>query len=101
MTAEHAPNGARSRQLEDKLDVALARLEQARPFAKIGRQGPVLDLVRRLLLQPGGLEQLYELAPRLDEAGVFVGTDWDDPGTLLPSLVANTLQHADLPAVAR
>jgi len=81
------------RLLEEKLEHAVSRLEQARPFAKVRHQGPVLELARRLLVQPDGLRRLYRLAPRLDAAGLFAGTDWADPETLLPSLVRNTLEQ--------
>lgn len=79
--------------LEEKLRQALARLERARPFAKAAVQGPVLDLARRLLAQADGVERLYALAGRLEHAGVFAGSDWDAPATLLPQLVPVTLDH--------
>lgn len=82
-----------SRQLEEKLERAAERLAEARPFAKPQHQGPVLDLARRLLMQPDGIERLYRLAPRLDEAGLFTGTDWEEPSALLPGLVDQTLKN--------
>ncbi|MDX1654818.1 MAG: hypothetical protein R3310_06360 [Candidatus Competibacteraceae bacterium] len=90
-----APDAPQDQQrlLEEKLDNALNRLQQARPFAKARFQGPVLELAGRLLVQPDGPQRLYRLAPRLDEAGLFTGTDWADPDTLLPALVRNTLEH--------
>jgi hypothetical protein len=81
--------------LEEKLEHALVRLEQARPFAKLRFQGHVLELAGRLMPQPNGMEKLYRLAPRLEAAGIFTGTDWDDPAALLPSLVRNTLEHGE------
>ncbi|GAB4361341.1 MAG: hypothetical protein Kow0060_16990 [Methylohalobius crimeensis] len=81
--------------LEEKLEHALVRLEQARSFTKPRFQGPVLDLAGRLMTRPDGMQRLYRLAPRLDMAGVFSGTDWDDPAALLPSLVRNTLEHGE------
>lgn len=86
---------ARSRQLGDKLEQAVTRLERARPFAKLQHQGPVLDLARRMLTQSDGMQRLYRLAPRLDGAGVFAGTDWEDPSALLPGLVSHTLQNGE------
>jgi hypothetical protein len=91
-TPDPAPEATAS-PLEEKLERALTRLEQARPFAKTSFQGPVLELARRLMSQPDGIERLYALAPRFDRSGIFAGTDWDDPASLLPDLVGTTIQH--------
>lgn len=77
--------------LRRSLEWSISRLEQARPFAKVTAQGPVLDQAARLLIQPDGIAQLYALAPRLDAAGVFAGSDWDQPQNLLARLVGSTL----------
>lgn len=90
-----APRGS----LEEKLDNALANLEQARPFAKSRYQGPVLELAGRLIGKPDGLAYLYSLAPRLDAGGLFIGTDWATPAILLPALVRNTLEQGQKPTV--
>ena len=89
ITADDFSNGP----LEEKLEHALAGLQQARPFAKPRYQGQVLELAGRLMARPGGLGYLYRLAPRLDEAGLFEGTDWADPAILVPGLVRGTLEH--------
>ncbi|MGM0593790.1 MAG: hypothetical protein ACQETD_04565 [Pseudomonadota bacterium] len=81
--------------LEEKLEHALVQLEQARPFARPRYQSAVLELAGRLLQQEQGLPTLYHLAPRLDAAGLFVGTDWEYPAMLLPALVRHTLEQAD------
>lgn len=81
--------------LEEKLLYALARLEEVRPFAKHRHQEAVLEVAGRLLARPDGLQRLYQLAPRLDAAGVFIGTDWEQPAVLLPGLVRNTLEHGN------
>ncbi|HSG90308.1 MAG TPA: hypothetical protein VLA56_13930 [Pseudomonadales bacterium] len=86
--------------LVGKFDHALDRLQKASRFAKVQHQGAVLDLARRLLQRPGGLVELAGRAPRYDAAGVFAGTDWDDPGTLLPGLVASTLATGEPRTVA-
>lgn len=78
--------------LESRLAEAVAQLAQTRRFAKQSRISQVLELVRRMLLHPDGVERLYAHAPGLDEAGVFTGTDWDQPQTLLADLVGNTLE---------
>lgn len=86
--------------LSQTLDVALERLGQSRPFAKQRFQRPVLDIIARLVTVPGGVEAVYDRAGRLDEAGIFIGSDWDRPGALLPRLVGGTLQNADRITVA-
>lgn len=78
--------------LAEKFEHALAQLEQARPFAKANLQSHVIELAERVLSRDGGIEYLSERAPRLDSAGIFGGTDWDHPESLLPSLVQMTLQ---------
>ena len=70
---------------------SLERLERARPVARVEVRPQVLDAARTLVQRPGGLEKLAELAPRFDAAGVFAGTDWDDPSVLVPQLVERTL----------
>ncbi|SEK02518.1 hypothetical protein SAMN05444007_11210 [Cribrihabitans marinus] len=81
--------------LAETLDVAIARLEQARPFAKFRHQRPVLDVVARLQAMPGGLDAIAAQAARMDAAGLFAGSDWDRPETLLPQLVGGTLSSED------
>lgn len=92
---ESAPLDEQFRLLDEKLEHALTRLAQSSPFAKAKHQGPVLELAARMMVQPGGLERLYQLAPQMDDAGVFLGTDWDQPALLLPSLVRHTLEHGE------
>ncbi|WP_339948775.1 hypothetical protein [uncultured Albimonas sp.] len=82
------------------LDAALERLEQARPFARHRHRPPVLAVVGRMIAVPGGLEALHERAPRMDSAGLFHGSDWDNPGALLPQLIGQTLAAGDPALVA-
>lgn len=86
-------NDARAQALLEKLETAINRLQQTRPFAKAAHQPAVLELSARLIQQPGGLQALYQLAPRIDNAGLFDGTDWAEPGSLLPGLVLSTLEQ--------
>jgi hypothetical protein len=81
--------------LAGTLDVALERLEQARPFAKARHQRPVLDVVARLMALPGGPEAVYARAARMDAAGLFAGSDWAVPSALLPQLSGQTLESED------
>ncbi len=86
--------------LTETLEVALGRLETARPFAKARYQVPVLDVAHRLMAAEGGLERLRERAGRLDRAGVFQGSDWETPEALQPHFVANALTAPQRTTVA-
>lgn len=96
---EPAAAGEQTRLLQEKLEHAIGRLEQASSIARLSLQPPVLDLAGRMLTLPGGLQQLYALAPRMDNAELFYGTDWAEPGALLPNLVNNTLEQGSKPLV--
>ncbi len=89
-----------SSRLAGTLDVVVSRLEQARPFAKHRHQPAVLDVVGRLLAEPGGLEVVFGEASRMDRAGLFGGSDWDAPEALLPQLVGQTLESGDRALIA-
>ncbi len=78
--------------LVQRLDDAITALDESRSFAKAGKLPRVFDIVRRVLLQPGGCLAIQERAERLEKAGVFWGTDWADPSILLPSLTTFSLQ---------
>jgi hypothetical protein len=78
-----------------RLDEAIALLEEAPAFAKIGKQGRVLDTVRRVLMLDGGCAAIEERAQRLEQAGIFAGSDWDHPQTLLPAITDTTLKSPD------
>ena len=77
--------------LSERFVQALDRLDATSRFAKIQVIAPVLDLARRLLAVDGGVERLYQYAERFQPAGVFQGTDWEDPERLSPAFVPNTL----------
>ncbi|MDX1692319.1 MAG: hypothetical protein R3208_01065 [Ketobacteraceae bacterium] len=84
-----------NQQLREKLERATGQLAQARPFNKVRHQSAVFELAGRLMVQENGIEDLYGLAPALDQAGVFYGTDWEQPTILLPGLVRHTLETGD------
>ncbi|WP_371059565.1 hypothetical protein [Rhodosalinus sp. 5P4] len=88
-----APQGDEAERLVATLEGPLARLEEARTFAKPRHQAQVLSVAGRLLAVPGGIDRLHELAPRMDRAGLFAGSDWDAPANLLPGLVSGTLEN--------
>lgn len=81
--------------LLEKLEQAIGQLEGATGIDKVGFQYSVLELSGRLFEVKGGVEKLYTLAPRLDKAGVFSGTDWDTPNALVPNWVRTTLEQGE------
>ncbi|MDG4812478.1 hypothetical protein P8629_05610 [Hydrogenovibrio sp. 3SP14C1] len=99
LNVEPAAADKQTQLLQEKLESAIGRLERASLFAKLNFQTQVLELAGRMILLPGGVQQLYALAPRLDDAGLFYGTDWAEPGALLPRLVNNTLEQGSDPLV--
>lgn len=96
MTTERQPqtSGVPLAPLEEKFAYALEQLEQAPLSAKFPHQSAVIELGSRILLHPDGLDCLYRYAPRFDAAGLFSGSDWAEPGVLLPSLVSSTLENS-------
>lgn len=85
--------------LVQKLDDAIQVLEESRPFAKAGKLPRVFDIARRVLMQPEGCRIIEERAERLELAGVYLGTDWAEPGTLLPTLTTYSLQSQNADTV--
>lgn len=81
--------------LLSRLDDAVALLEQAPEFAKPGKLGRVLDTARRVLLHPQGCAAIEQRAAALEASGVFLGSDWAHPETLMPTLTPHTLASAD------
>ena len=55
----------------------------------------VLDGLRLVLLQDGGAAVVQAMAADLEAAGVFDGTDWANPGSLVPALSAGSLGSAE------
>ncbi|WP_372985470.1 hypothetical protein [Marinobacter sp.] len=85
--------------LVQRLDESIQALEESRSFARAGKLPRVFDIARRVLLQPGGCQVIEERAQRLELAGVFAGTDWAEPGILLPSLTTHSLQSPNADTV--
>jgi hypothetical protein len=99
-----APNTAAApgRTLETltaRYEAVLERLAGAKPFAKARYINEFLEVARRLLASPGGVEFLAGQATAFDRAGVFQGTDWDRPEQLQPGLVPATLTGGSRPTV--
>jgi hypothetical protein len=81
--------------LVQRLDEAIAALDESRSFAKAGKLPRVFDTVRRVLLQPGGCQAIQDRSEQLERAGVFLGTDWAEPSILLPQLTTYALQSTE------
>lgn len=89
------PDDSKLRHLLEKLDAAISLFEAARDFAKPGKFPQVLDTARRVLLQEGGAAEVEARIQRLEQAGIFAGSDWETPQYLVPSLTTHALKSAD------
>ncbi|MAX32527.1 MAG: hypothetical protein CME72_05605 [Halomonadaceae bacterium] len=78
-----------------KFDDAIALLNNARDFAKPSKLPRVLDTARRVMLQEGGCAAIEARGRILEEAGIFLGSDWETPQHLVPSLTTHALTSAD------
>ncbi|MBO6519700.1 MAG: hypothetical protein JJ900_02315 [Rhodospirillales bacterium] len=78
-----------------KLDAATARLAEARPYAKGRHRAAVLELARRMLLDESTLVEVASRIEDLENAGIFMGTDWAQPDILQAALAGRTLKYAD------
>ncbi|AZG48664.1 hypothetical protein [Gordonia insulae] len=81
----------------EQLDHATSAMLGAPDFAKVGKLRRVLDALRRVLTQEGGCAAVRERAATLESAGVFAGSDWNQPDILVPALVGPSLrsEHTD------
>ncbi|KJS08062.1 MAG: hypothetical protein VR73_07130 [Gammaproteobacteria bacterium BRH_c0] len=79
-------------QLEIQLDNAIARLDEARSFAKPALSGRVLDICKRALMSADSVDLVYDRIAALERSGIFDGSDWATPEILQPLLAANTLR---------
>ncbi|WP_309043909.1 hypothetical protein [Marinobacter sediminicola] len=85
--------------LAHKLDDAVRAMDKSEGLAKFGELSLVFDLVRQILVQPEGCAFVEARAERLEKAGVFTGSDWAEPATLLPSLTTHSLQSPNADTV--
>jgi len=82
------------------LDNAVASLEKAPSHAKVHCVSQVLDQARKLLGLPEGPALLFQRAPRLEQAGLFVGSDWELPDSLQARFVPSTFAEGDARLIA-
>ena len=99
MTDSEVHDTATLDSLSEKLDDALRALAEVSDFAKVTRMRRVFDTARRLMLQPGGCARVEARARQLEEAGIFLGSDWAHPQTLIPSLTSHSLKSPDADTV--
>lgn len=91
MNSDVSPEGAVLEKRLVKLTDATRSLAEAGEVGKPGRLRRVLDGLRLALLQPGGCAAIQQRTAELEAAGLFLGTDWDAPDTLLPALSIGSL----------
>jgi len=85
--------------LAQRLDDSIQVLEESRSFAKLDKLPRAFDLVRRILLQAEGCAVIEARVERLENAGVFAGTDWAEPAILLAALTTYSLQSQNADTV--
>lgn len=103
MTPSNTPSPADNDKLSkllEKLDKSITQLRETAEFAKPSKVPHVLDIARRVLMLDGGCAAVEERIEQLESGGVFVGSDWAQPHTLIPSLSRSSLQSADAALVA-
>ena len=81
--------------LLSKFDDAVRLLTQAPAFSKPAKLPRVMDTARRVLLQDGGCAALETRAQAFEDSGVFLGSDWETPQYLVPTLTTFSLKSAD------
>lgn len=81
------------------LDQLLDKMTRASSFARVNSLPRALDLCRRILQQDGGMEGLYQRAEKIDQSGLFEGSDWETPELLQARLVPSTFASDDLTLV--
>ncbi|MEX1664262.1 hypothetical protein [Zhongshania arctica] len=81
------------------LDDASRALAAAEAIAKHAEIGRVLDTARLIMVEDGGPAALESRSQVLEEAGVYLGTDWAEPQQLLPTLTPFSLASAEAATV--
>ncbi|MDZ7690358.1 MAG: hypothetical protein U5K69_04285 [Balneolaceae bacterium] len=75
-----------------QFDNALESLRGARSFAVERYKPKVMSAVHRLAEAPGGIRFLYKRIDELHEVQIFKGSTWENPQSLVPTLVGGTLK---------
>nr|WP_296770973.1 hypothetical protein [Rhodococcus sp. (in: high G+C Gram-positive bacteria)] len=82
-----------------QLDNATEALASAPDFSKNTKVRRVLDALHRVLTRPGGCAAVRDRAGALDQAGLFLGTDWAQPDILVPGFVGPSLRSGVIDTV--
>ncbi|ALO47628.1 hypothetical protein [Pseudohongiella spirulinae] len=85
--------------LEKRLQDAIQILQDTPDFAKAGKLNRVFDVIRKVLMLDDGCQRLQTQAMALEKAGLFVGTDWESPQTLVPALTVHSLGSPEINTV--
>lgn len=81
------------------LDHATGSLAETGDFGKQVKLPRVFDALRRVLVLPGGCAAVRARAAELENAGLFLGTDWAAPQILIPSLSTGSLRSPNADTV--
>jgi len=74
---------------------AVSRLAEVNAVEGVSPVFEVIEAAKPLVLSPEGLDAIYQSVPAIESAGLFGGSDWDFPQTLVPSLAARTVRHGE------
>lgn len=83
----------------DSLDHAIRSLADTGDFGKQVKLPRTFDALRRVLVLPGGCAAVRARAAELENAGLFLGTDWASPQILIPSLSTGSLRSPNADTV--
>jgi hypothetical protein len=81
--------------LTRRIDEAIDRLAADNAAGDVSPIWDVIEPAHALMLEPGGIGQLYRRVPALERAGLFRGSDWDHPGVLVPAFAARTVRYGE------
>ncbi|MDR5875614.1 hypothetical protein [Vreelandella gomseomensis] len=97
MTTDQQPStqDAELNGLLTHFDDAVQQLLQAPTSLKPAQLPRVLDMARQLLMRNGGAQALEYRAQAYESAGVFLGSDWQTPQFLVPTLTTLSLKSTD------
>ncbi|MFG6158117.1 hypothetical protein ACGTNG_04870 [Halomonas sp. 1390] len=86
--------------LLETFDDTVSLLRDASDLSKPGVLPDLLDIARQVMLQEGGCDAIEQRARAFEEAGAFLGSDWETPQYLVPSLTPHALKSPDPNTVA-
>jgi len=84
--------------LTQRIDAAINRLSADNADGGVSPIFAVLEPAHALMLEPGGIRELYLRVPAFENAGLFRGSDWDHPQTLVPAFAARTVRFGEVVA---